>query len=127
MSKKTVKKPPESLPQSLQYDLFTTFFGEAAEHGFGRSLAVGDVNGDLIDDLVVGAIGIDDTQGAPQYDIGGAYVFYGGALAPIIDAGGTGSAPQPAQRTVRSNGASAVSCVAPKGGLRPSWSKTCLS
>jgi len=31
VSRKTVKKPPENLPQSLQYDLFTTFFGEAAE------------------------------------------------------------------------------------------------
>jgi hypothetical protein len=31
MPRKTVKNPPVSLPQSRQYDLFTTFFGDAAE------------------------------------------------------------------------------------------------
>jgi hypothetical protein len=31
MPDKPVKKPPASLQKSLQYDLFTTFFGEAAE------------------------------------------------------------------------------------------------
>jgi len=31
MSKKIVSAPPVTAPQSLQYDLFTTFFGEAAE------------------------------------------------------------------------------------------------
>lgn len=31
MPKNIVKQPPSNLPKSLQYDLFTTFFGEAAE------------------------------------------------------------------------------------------------
>jgi hypothetical protein len=31
MSKKAISKPPVKVQQSLQYDLFTTFFGEAAE------------------------------------------------------------------------------------------------
>jgi hypothetical protein len=31
MPRKTVKNPPVSFPQSRQYDLFTTFFGDAAE------------------------------------------------------------------------------------------------
>lgn len=31
MPNKTVKRPPVNIPLSLQYDLFTTFFGEAAE------------------------------------------------------------------------------------------------
>jgi len=73
-----------------------TLFGQFFEHRFGSAVAAGDVNGDLIDDLVVGAIGLGrGTGGNEEFLVGTVYVFYGGALAPIIDAGGTGSAPQP--------------------------------
>ena len=73
-----------------------TLFGQFLDHRFGSAVATGDVNGDLIDDLVVGAIGLGrGTGGMEEWLVGTVYVFYGGALAPIIDAGGTGSAPQP--------------------------------
>ena len=59
-----------------------TIFGAAAGDQFGRDVATGDVNGDLIDDLVVGALGVDGGTGDEE---GAAYVFYGGALASSID------------------------------------------
>ena len=73
-----------------------TIFGEEEFDRFGSSLAIGDVNGDLIDDLIVGALGLDRGSGGSfKSDVGGAYVFYGGALEPIYDLNQGGSAPSP--------------------------------
>ena len=74
-----------------------TIFGDDSLDRFGRSVAVGDVDGDGIDDLVAGATG--RTRGTGEnleVDVGGAYVFYGGALAAIIDLANTsGQNPHP--------------------------------
>ncbi|MBI2495275.1 MAG: FG-GAP repeat protein, partial [Candidatus Omnitrophica bacterium] len=49
---------------------------EAAGDGLGRSVASGDVNGDGIDDLLIGAP-FQDLGGASTNDNGAAYVIYG--------------------------------------------------
>jgi len=73
-----------------------TIFGAAIDDQLGRSLAVGDVNGDLIADLVVGATRVDRGSGGTfRADVGAAYVFFGGALEPIYDLALGGSAPAP--------------------------------
>lgn len=58
--------------------------GEAAMDNAGRTVAAaGDVNGDGIDDIIVGAIGLD--TGAPN--AGGAYVVFGrkGSFSPVLE------------------------------------------
>jgi len=60
-----------------------TLEGEDDSDFFGRSVSgAGDVNGDGIDDMIVGARR-DDDGGT---DAGAAYIFYGGKLASSIDA-----------------------------------------
>jgi hypothetical protein len=71
------------------------FLGAADGDGAGTDVAAaGDINGDSIGDLIVGADGIDRTvppenAGDPDvelFDVGGAYVIFGGATA-----GGSGT------------------------------------
>ncbi len=64
-----------------------TIFGAATGDQFGRSVAVGDVNGDGIDDLAVGAPGWDSAPNA-----GSGYLFYGGALPATLNLASTGAA-----------------------------------
>ena len=59
--------------------------GAAELDGFGRSVASGDVNGDGVDDIVVGASSADGPDDARQ-EAGEAYVFFGStALAGRVD------------------------------------------
>lgn len=59
-------------------------FGASNADGAGFSLAAGDVNGDAIDDLLIGAPGVDrpaDTPGgAARLDCGAAYAIYGSTV-----------------------------------------------
>lgn len=60
-----------------------TIYGADAQDQLGASLDAGDVNGDLIDDILVGApfaSGIDNLRGLA----GEAFVFYGASLLPSI-------------------------------------------
>ena len=60
-----------------------TVRGAAEGDTLGSAIATGDVNGDGIDDLVVGAKGFDTPE---RRDAGAVYVFYGGdALRGLID------------------------------------------
>ena len=63
-----------------------TIFGKSPSAFFGAALAAGDVDGDGIDDLVIGAPQQDVGLAAPRVDAGEAYVVLGsGALAASID------------------------------------------
>ena len=55
-----------------------TIFGGVTGDLFGTAVASGDVNGDGIDDLVIGAQGADRSQSV--FESGKVYVYYGGAL-----------------------------------------------
>jgi hypothetical protein len=67
-----------------------TILGESAGDDFGAVVAViGDVNGDGIPDLAVGAPGRDEPGLA---DAGAVYVFYGGG-AGVVDFTGVGAGP----------------------------------
>ncbi len=62
--------------------------GDAAGDNAGRSVSnAGDVNGDGLDDLIVGATGND----AGGTDAGEAYVIYGARTAPVITSNGGGA------------------------------------
>ena len=71
-----------SLPATI--DLSTTsadllLFGDAPGDSLGWSVAVGDVNGDTVGDLIVGARGADPAGGSSA---GAVYVIYGGPGLP---------------------------------------------
>ena len=63
-------------------DADAVIYGEKADGQFGASLAVGDFNGDAIDDLFVAAPTFEDV-GLPA--TGKVYGFLGGALPTLID------------------------------------------
>jgi glycosylphosphatidylinositol phospholipase D len=61
-------------------------FGASADDNVGFSLAVGDINGDGGDDLLIGAPGLDATL-PTRADVGGVYILLGSSTltAKIID------------------------------------------
>ena len=78
---------PISLDDTSVVDV--TIYGAGAADRFGRALAIGDVNGDGVDDLIVGAYQADREYAV---DCGRAYVFYGGPSLPAtIDLGQSGT------------------------------------
>jgi hypothetical protein len=54
-------------------------YGAAANDNVGFSLAVGDVNGDSSQDLLIGAPGADSPGASPRVDVGAVYVMLGSA------------------------------------------------
>ena len=60
-------------------DADVVFVGQAKHVGFGRRLAIGDVNGDFVADLVVGAdaVTVLEGGGTRAESAGAAYVFFG--------------------------------------------------
>jgi FG-GAP repeat len=66
----------QTSPQRLDESIFGSPQGGSFADIFGRSLAVGDFNGDGISDLAVGALGVE-----PE---GAVYVFPGGRLLPLF-------------------------------------------
>ena len=75
-----------TLPATIDFDSTVadvTITGEAAFDQAGYSVASGDVNGDTIDDVIIGAPFADGSNGA---NLGKAYVVYGSpALPATID------------------------------------------
>jgi len=71
--------PPEAVIDFSETPADITFYGAGGDSGgnFGCGVACGDVNGDGIDDLVVGAISGDATDSR-----GRIYVFYGSVSFP---------------------------------------------
>ncbi len=73
------------IPLSDTSRVALTVYGEGNNDydRFGRAVAAGDVNGDMVDDLIVGSYGTDGPHGS---DSGRAYVFYGGTgLSGTLD------------------------------------------
>jgi hypothetical protein len=66
------KRPPDMI-----------VFGQDPLDGLGSSLASGDVNGDTMNDLLIGASGADGPN--KRADAGEAYLIYGGGLRPQLD------------------------------------------
>jgi hypothetical protein len=52
-------------------------FGAAADDGLGFAVAAGDVNGDGIDDLTIGAPGVDLIGTTPRTNPGAVYIIFG--------------------------------------------------
>ncbi len=76
-------------PVGASIDLATVsadveIYGQDAGDELGFTLAVGDINGDSTDDLVVGAPGGASDQDVDA-DAGEVYIFYGGGLGSTID------------------------------------------
>lgn len=60
---------------------YATFIGQAAGNNLGKSVALGDINGDGYADLVMGAYGFNGNQGR-------VYIYYGsfvGISSPLVD------------------------------------------
>jgi hypothetical protein len=71
-----------SLPSTIDLDSTgadLTVYGDDAYDWFGHAVAAGDVNGDHIDDLIIGAYVADPPGGA---NAGKAYVIHGGSSLP---------------------------------------------
>ena len=71
-----------ALPPAIDLDTTSaglTVYGDAAQDYSGRAVAAGDINGDTIDDLIIGA-NYADTAGGE--DAGETYVIYGGPSLP---------------------------------------------
>ena len=64
-------------PEQHALDGTINFVGTATDDRFGASIAIGDVNQDGIDDLVVGAPNVDDPVDSLKLDVGSVYVFRG--------------------------------------------------
>lgn len=64
---------------AVQADVLLTGAGAADDEQFGTAVAVGDVDSDLIEDILVGATGVDFEAGPEQalVDVGAAYLFEG--------------------------------------------------
>jgi hypothetical protein len=82
-------------PIDADVDLATTradveIYGQDAGDQLGWSVAVGDLNSDGIDDIVVGAPGGDGSAN-DRADTGQVHVFYGGSLSSQIDLATTSS------------------------------------
>lgn len=60
----------------------TRIFGIAANDGLGFAVATGDVNGDGIDDLLMGAPGANFTGATPRADTGAVFVIFGAVGFP---------------------------------------------
>jgi len=74
-----------------------TISGDVENAWLGTSVLARDLNRDTVDDLVLGAIGIDpsvvdEDSGASTTDTGTAYVLFGGNLSPTIVLTPTGTA-----------------------------------
>ena len=67
-----------------------TIHGQAAGDELGAAVAVGDLNNDLVDDVIVSAPGGDGDSNA-SVDAGDVYVFFGGGLPAVIDLNTSGS------------------------------------
>lgn len=66
-----------ALPGEIQFvNTDKTFYGATAAARLGTALAVGDINGDGVGDIIMGAPEAD----APSSGEGATYVFYGGGL-----------------------------------------------
>ena len=64
-------------------DAIRTFYGATDSANLGNAVAVGDVDGDHVGDIIMGAPKADGQQ---QGGAGAVYVFYGGARLPLMKA-----------------------------------------
>lgn len=80
--------PPSAAPITIDTNLAaqnqpdTRIFGAEAGDGAGFAVATGDVNGDGIDDLLIGAPGADFEGQTPRADTGAVYIIFGNANFP---------------------------------------------
>lgn len=72
---------PVNFGQLTSSDADVKIYGESAGDFMGVSLACGDLNGDGVDDLAIGAPGIDYSGNT---DCGGVFVVFGNASLPSI-------------------------------------------
>jgi hypothetical protein len=80
--------PDSATLSANQADIFITNQAGGTNDRFGGSLAVGDVDGDLVLDVLVGATGVDrlDESDDVVADAGMAFLFFGGAELADTDA-----------------------------------------
>lgn len=73
--------PESGMLYAQQADLVLVGSGTLPNEYFGSALSVGDVDGDFLGDLLVGAPGVDvEVDGEGIADVGAAYVFLGSGL-----------------------------------------------